>query len=223
MFDAIAPRYDFLNHLLSAGLDYRWRARAVRALGLTGRELLLDVCTGTADLAIAASRAAPDGIHTIGVDASPAMLAVAERKIERAELAARVRLVRADATRLPVPSASVDGVTVAFGIRNVQDLSRACHEMCRALRPGGRLVVLEFGIPRLPGIRTIYLSYFRYVLPVIGRLISRDRGAYAYLPASVDAFPEPDEFARFLQGVGFSGVSFVPLTFGIVNLYTAIK
>lgn len=221
MFDAIAGRYDFLNHLLSAGIDRRWRTRATAALQLTGREVVLDVCTGTADLAIAARRASPPARRVLGIDFAGEMLRVGAAKLRAAALEDRIALARADATRLPCADAAVDAITIAFGIRNVQDPRRACGEMFRVLKPGGRLAILEFGIPPAPGLRQVYLWYFRSVLPLIGRAVSRHGAAYGYLPASVSAFASPDEFVTILRQAGFVDVAAVPLTFGIVFLYTA--
>ena len=219
MFDAIAPRYDLLNHLLSAGIDRRWRARAIRSLQLTGRETLLDVCTGTADVALAARRGG--AARVVGVDFAGAMLALGRRKVDAAAESQRIALVRGDAMRLPARDASVDAATVAFGIRNVQRPEIACDEMARVLKPGGRLAILEFGLPRVPGMRSVYLWYFNRVLPAIGRLISRHTAAYTYLPASVGTFPPPAEFVTILRHHGFSEIRAVPLTFGIVYLYVA--
>jgi demethylmenaquinone methyltransferase / 2-methoxy-6-polyprenyl-1,4-benzoquinol methylase len=219
MFDAIAPRYDLLNHLLSAGIDRRWRKRAIASLRLTGRETLIDVCTGTADVALEAA----DAARVVGVDFAGAMLALGRRKIHGAGQVKRIVLVRGDAMRLPVGDRVADAATVAFGIRNVQRPEIGCAEMARVLRPGGRLAILEFGVPRIPGVSTMYLWYFRHVLPLIGRLISGHTGAYSYLPASVRSFPPPAEFMTLLRQVGFAEVRAVPLTFGIVYLYTAVK
>ena len=219
MFDAIAPRYDLLNHLLSAGIDKRWRKRAIASLGLTGRETLIDVCTGTADVALEATGAA----HVIGVDFAGAMLTLGLRKIHAENQAKRIVLIRGDAMQLPARDRSADAATVAFGIRNVQRPDVACAEMARVLRVGGRLAILEFGVPRIPGVSTLYLWYFRRVLPLIGRMISGHAGAYSYLPASVGTFPPPVEFMTILRQAGFDEVRAVPLTFGIVYLYTAVK
>jgi demethylmenaquinone methyltransferase / 2-methoxy-6-polyprenyl-1,4-benzoquinol methylase len=222
MFDAIAPRYDLLNHVLSAGIDRRWRVRAIDALQLTGRETLLDVCTGTADVALEARREVR-AARVIGVDFAGAMLSLGLRKVRAAGQAGRIVLVRGDAMRLPVPDASADAATVAFGIRNVQRPEVACAELARALRPGGRLAILEFGVPRLPGVSALYLWYFKHLLPLVGRLVSGHGGAYSYLPASVGTFPPPNEFMKILRQAGFGEVQAVPLTFGIVYLYTARK
>jgi demethylmenaquinone methyltransferase/2-methoxy-6-polyprenyl-1,4-benzoquinol methylase len=222
MFDAIAPRYDLINHVLTAGIDRRWRATAIRALGLTGREVLLDVCTGTADVALEGRMAGAAG-RVVGVDFAGKMLALGRDKVNRAGERQRIALIRGDAARLPVRCGSVDAATVAFGIRNVQQPDDACAEMARALKPGGRLAILEFGVPRIPGIRTLYLWYFKGLLPVVGRLLSRHTRAYSYLPASVHAFPPPEEFMATLRAAGFQDVRAVPLTFGIVYLYTGTR
>jgi len=222
MFDAIAPRYDLINHVLTAGIDRRWRATAIRALGLTGREVLLDVCTGTADVAREGRMAGAAG-RVVGVDFAGAMLALGRDKVNRAGERQHIALIRGDATQLPVRCGSVDAATVAFGIRNVQQPDDACAEMARALKPGGRLAILEFGVPRIPGIRTLYLWYFKGLLPVVGRLLSRHTRAYSYLPSSVRAFPPPEEFMATLRAAGFQDVRAVPLTFGIVYLYTGTR
>jgi demethylmenaquinone methyltransferase / 2-methoxy-6-polyprenyl-1,4-benzoquinol methylase len=226
MFDAIAPRYDLLNHVLSAGIDKRWRTRAIRSLQLTGTETVLDVCTGTADVALEARRGGPSGrpaARVLGVDFAGAMLTLGLRKVRAAGEAQRIALVRGDAMRLPVPDASADAATVAFGIRNVERPEVACAEMARALRRGGRLAILEFSVPRVPGVATLYLWYFKYLLPLVGRLVSGHGGAYSYLPASVGTFPPPHEFVKILRQAGFDEVRADPLTFGIVYLYTARK
>ena len=227
MFDAIAPRYDLLNHVLSAGIDRRWRARAIRSLELTGRETLLDVCTGTADVALQARRGGPAGppaaARVVGIDFAGAMLSVGLRKVRAAGEAGRITLVRGDATRLPLRDGTVDVATVAFGIRNVERPELACAEMARVMRRGGRLAILEFGVPRVPGISTLYLWYFKYLLPSVGRMVSGHTAAYSYLPASVGTFPPPHEFMAILEQAGFTHVRADPLTFGIVYLYTGVK
>jgi len=223
MFDAIAPRYDLLNHLLSAGIDRRWRVKAIQSLQLTGCETLLDICCGTADVALEGRRSSdhPAAARVVGVDFSGAMLGLGLQKVRKAGESERIALVRGDAMHLPVPSRSVDAATIAFGIRNVQRPEVACAEIARALRPGGRLAILEFGLPRIPGIKPLYLWYFTHVLPRIGRAISGHGAAYSYLPASVGTFAPPAEFVETLRQAGFSEVRADPLTFGIVYLYTA--
>jgi demethylmenaquinone methyltransferase / 2-methoxy-6-polyprenyl-1,4-benzoquinol methylase len=224
MFDAIASRYDLLNHLLSAGLDTVWRKRAVAALALTGRETVLDLCTGTADLALAAT----SGRHgrarrVVGVDFSSAMLQIGKAKIAADGRRPPVDLLRGDATCIPLRDGTVDAATIGFGIRNVEQPAAACREILRVLKPGGRLTILEFSLPETAVLRRLYLWYFRNVLPRIGRLISKHPSAYTYLPASVEAFASPREFCRELRGAGFGTVRAVPLTFGVVIMFVAIK
>lgn len=221
MFDAIAGRYDLLNTVLSGGLDRYWRRKAIRTLALTGQERLLDVCTGTADVAMAGARAAPGAARVLGVDFAGAMLAHGAAKVRDAGLGSRLQLARGDAMRLPVADQSVDAVTIAFGIRNVQQPEVACTELLRVLRPGGRLAILEFGLPVIPAVRPLYLWYFNHVLPRIGRAVSRHTEAYDYLPQSVGTFPWGEAFARILRDTGFSHVEARPLSLGIVYLYSA--
>jgi demethylmenaquinone methyltransferase/2-methoxy-6-polyprenyl-1,4-benzoquinol methylase len=217
MFDAIATRYDFLNHLLSGGMDWYWRWRTVRALRLQPGEVVLDLCTGTCDLAVQAVRGG--AARVLGIDFAGEMLRLGRRKLARRRLDDRVALVRADAMRIPLADGSVAAVTIAFGIRNVHAPEAACREMLRVLAPQGRVAVLEFAMPVTPLLRHAYVWYFRHVLPRIGRLVSKHRDAYDYLPASVGAFSEPREFAGMLAAVGFTGVRVVRLTFGVVYLY----
>ena len=221
MFDAIAGKYDFLNHLLSAGIDRRWRRLAIRSLALTGSERILDLCTGTGDLAVAAIEARPGAARVVGIDFAGAMLAVGLQKVRKKQLGDSITLIRGDASRIPIAHGSLDAVTIAFGIRNVENTLVACAEMHRVLSPGGRLAILEFAIPTTPIVRDAYLWYFNRVLPSIGRLVSRHSAAYAYLPASVGAFAAPDEFVKILRQQGFVDVHASPLTLGIVYLYTA--
>lgn len=220
MFDSIAPRYDLLNHVLSAGMDRGWRDRAVDALALPANARVLDLCTGTGDLAIATVHRAA-GATVVGIDFAGEMLRLALAKTRDASLDGRIRLVRGDATSIPLADRSCDAATIAFGIRNVAEPQRALAELARVLKPGGRLAILEFGQPRIPGIRTLYSWYFRYMLPLVGRLISKHQSAYSYLPASVGTFPPPSQFAKALSVTGFSQVRAVPLTFGIVYLFIA--
>jgi demethylmenaquinone methyltransferase/2-methoxy-6-polyprenyl-1,4-benzoquinol methylase len=223
MFDAIAPRYDLLNHLLSGGLDVRWRAKAVRSLALRGRETVLDLCTGTADLAIASATTPPGAAMVVGVDFAGQMLRLGQQKLARRGLAGRIRLVQGDAMRIPLASGSVDAATVAFGIRNVERPEATFADVFRVLRPGGRFAFLEFGVPRVPGLRQAYLAYFRHVLPLVGALVSGHASAYTYLPASVGSFPEPEQVIASLTATGFSQVRADSLSLGIVYLYSASK
>jgi len=222
MFDAIAPRYDALNHLLSAGLDRQWRRRAIRELALTGRERVLDMCTGTGDLAIAAMRERRGRAReVIGIDFAPEMLRLGLTKVRRAGLGGHVLMARADATAVPLADASCDAAAVALGIRNVMNPAAACREFARVLRSGGRLAILEFGTPTIPGCRAAYRWYFSTMLPRIGRLISGHTDAYSYLPASVAEFPPPAEFAQTIQRAGFVRVRHIRLSLGIVSLFLA--
>jgi demethylmenaquinone methyltransferase/2-methoxy-6-polyprenyl-1,4-benzoquinol methylase len=221
MFDAIAGHYDLLNRVLSAGLDQRWRARAVRALALTPSDTLLDLCTGTADVAVAALTARPRAGRVVGVDFSHEMLRLGLGKVRGKGLSARIGLARGDAMRLPLADRSVDAAVISFGIRNVQVPEVALDELSRVLGPGGRLAILEFGLPTWRPFRALYLWYSNRLLPAIGRLISRHASAYDYLPESVSRFPAPEAFGHLLQAHGFPHVEIVPLAMGIVYLYVA--
>ncbi len=221
MFDRIAPRYDLLNRLLSAGTDVRWRRRAVDFLELDPPLRVLDLCTGTADLLIeAVGRDAQSS--GLGIDLAQGMLTRGAGKLARGGYASRARVAAGDAERLPVRAASFDAAVVGFGIRNVGDPRRALAEVHRALRPGGRFVVLEFSMPQgLLGY--LYRSYFTALLPRIGRLVSGDASAYSYLPASVQAFPSPKAFAALMEEAGFASLRIEPLTFGIACLHRGEK
>ena len=222
MFDAIAGRYDFLNHFLSAGRDRRWRARAIEELDLAPAARVVDVCTGTADFAIAAAAARP-AAEVVGVDFSGAMLAIGMGKLRERGLTDRVALVRGDATSIPLRDEWADAATIGFGIRNVARPEAALLELARVLRPGGRLAILELGEPVVPGVRGAYHWYFRQVLPRLGRLVSHHNSAYSYLPASVAQFPRPSDFAAIISSHGFGAVRAVPLSLGIVYLYVATR
>src|SRR5687767_3112762 len=223
MFDAIAARYDLLNTVLSGGLDRYWRRRAIASLQLTGRERLLDVCAGTADVAIGAARRSAGAARVVGVDFSGSMLAHGLTKVKSSGLSDRVQLIRGDAMALPAANESVDAVTIAFGIRNVQRPEIACRELMRVLKAGGRLAILEFGTPQSPFFAPIYHWYSHHVLPRIGRVVSRHEGAYNYLPESIGAFAYGSEFAGILRAAGFSHVQARPLMLGAVYLYTGSK
>jgi len=218
MFDTVAPRYDFLNRVLSAGVDRYWRSRAVHLLDDEQPRRVLDVATGTADLAIKIERT----LHpreTVGIDLSAEMLDRGRTKIERKGLSARITLQKADAAALPFEDASFDAAFVAFGVRNFEDLDAGLGDIWRVLRPGGSLVVLEFSSPRTFPIKQLYDWYSRHVLPRIGGLLSPDQGAYEYLPNSVTAFPDGTDFLRRMATAGFADLEWTPLTFGIASLY----
>ncbi|HXE59001.1 MAG TPA: bifunctional demethylmenaquinone methyltransferase/2-methoxy-6-polyprenyl-1,4-benzoquinol methylase UbiE [Gemmatimonadales bacterium] len=219
IFTAIAPRYDLLNHLLSLNVDRRWRRRAVRRLGWErasdGR--YLDLCAGTLDLAAALAREPGFRGRVIGADFVLPMLELGRRKSDR------VLPVNADALELPFADATFDGVTVGFGVRNLADLDAGLAEAARVLKPGGRLVILEFATPRRQPLRALYLFYFRRVLPWIGRLVSKHTSAYTYLPESVLAFPEPDALAERMRGHGFGEVGYELLVGGICALHVGAR
>ena len=219
MFTAIAPRYDFLNHLLSLNVDRRWRRLAVRRLGWEARPdgTYLDLCAGTMDLAAVLARARGFTGRVIGADFVVPML---RRGIGKAR---RTAPVGADALALPFPDGRFDGAMVAFGVRNLADLDRGFAEAARVLRPGARFIMLEFATPRFVPLRAAYLFYFRRILPAIGRAVSKHRDAYTYLPESVLAFPEPDGLSARLRAAGFREPRYELLTGGICALHHATR
>lgn len=224
MFGHIAPRYDFLNHLLSLNVDHWWRWQTTRLAPPQGDGPILDLCTGTGDLAFAYDRAAGQTLEIVGADFCHEMLQLAVDKAERRGAAGRIRFLEADAQRLPFPDNTFQIATVAFGLRNVTDTDRGIAEMVRVVRPGGRIVILEFSQPRGVVFGRLYRFYFRHVLPVVGQMISRSKdNAYRYLPASVMEFPDGEALAQRLRRHGLRDVSWQPLTFGIATLYLGTK
>ncbi|WP_437930900.1 bifunctional demethylmenaquinone methyltransferase/2-methoxy-6-polyprenyl-1,4-benzoquinol methylase UbiE [Sorangium sp. So ce291] len=218
MFDGIAERYDLLNRIISMGLDQGWRRRAVRSLELTPGAAVLDLATGTADLAIAIART--HDVKVIGIDPSQGMLTVGRRKVEAAGLAGRVELEVGDAEQLRLGDASVDGISMAFGIRNVPDRARALREMARVTRPGGRVAILELSEPRGGLMSKLARFHIHTVVPYIGGAIS-GRDEYRYLQDSIARFPPPDEFAELMRGAGLRVLRVEPLTMGVVCLFVA--
>jgi demethylmenaquinone methyltransferase/2-methoxy-6-polyprenyl-1,4-benzoquinol methylase len=224
MFGQIAGRYDFLNHLLSAGIDRRWRRKTVRLAAPQGDAPILDVCTGTGDLALAYWRAAKGRVRVVGADFCHPMLAIAREKCQRVGAAGQVELVEADAVRLPFPSDRFQVVCVAFGLRNVSDTDRGLAEMVRVCRPGGRVAVLEFSLPRGRLLGSLYGWYFHRLLPRIGQAVARNRlEAYNYLPASVGEFPQAEALCRRMESAGLRDVVCHRLTFGVASLYVGLK
>jgi demethylmenaquinone methyltransferase/2-methoxy-6-polyprenyl-1,4-benzoquinol methylase len=224
MFGAIAPRYDLLNHLLSMNIDRSWRRRATRLVPPEGEDPILDVCTGTGDLALAYDRRAGARLPIVGADFCHEMLVRAVAKAQRREASERVRFLEADAQRLPFPDGHFQIVAVAFGLRNVTDPERGLDEMVRVTRPGGRVAVLEFSRPRHWLFGRLYRWYFRSLLPRIGQAISRSQdNAYGYLPASVLEFPDGEALAERLRQRGLEEVRWYPLTWGIATLYVGRK
>ncbi|MFH0760514.1 MAG: bifunctional demethylmenaquinone methyltransferase/2-methoxy-6-polyprenyl-1,4-benzoquinol methylase UbiE [Bacteroidota bacterium] len=221
MFDDIAGSYDFLNHLLSLNVDKNWRRKAIRTLTPLHPKQILDVATGTGDLAIAALSLDPD--HVTGVDISAGMLEVGREKILKMGLGERISFVEAACENLPFPESSFDAAMVAFGVRNFTDPGQGLRELFRILRPGGKLVVLEFSLPERRSIRAIYRIYFHRILPFIGKIFSKDLAAYRYLPESVESFSKGTAFVSMLNHAGFSESTYKPLTSGICGLYTGMK
>ncbi len=220
MFDAIAHRYDFLNHFLSFGVDHYWRRFAVRQLSIEPTNVVLDCATGTCDCAIAAARYSPRKI--VGIDISLNMLRHGKKKLTRKSLS-MIDLVDTSTEHLAFRAEYFDRAIVAFGVRNFFDLGRGLGQIYRVMKPGGRFIVLEFSKPRRFPMKQIYFFYFRRVLPLIGRIISTDKNAYSYLPASVMEFPEGEAFIVKLAEAGFRNVTSRRLTFGIVTVYEALK
>jgi demethylmenaquinone methyltransferase/2-methoxy-6-polyprenyl-1,4-benzoquinol methylase len=221
MFDNISHRYDFLNHFLSLGIDKGWRKRAVRMLKADSPKQILDVATGTGDFAIQSLVLNPERI--VGIDISEGMLEVGRRKMKQRGVDSIIDMVYGDSENLPFEGNKFDAVTVAFGVRNFENLVKGLTEIFRVLRPGGKIVVLEFSRPKRFPFRQVYNFYFRFILPKLGRWISRDKAAYTYLPESVEAFPDGEDFVNILKGVGFKDISCTPLTFGISSIYIAQK
>jgi demethylmenaquinone methyltransferase/2-methoxy-6-polyprenyl-1,4-benzoquinol methylase len=221
LFDRIAPRYDFLNHFLSSGFDVLWRKQAIRTLRDHHPKQILDVATGTADLAIEAAKLQPDKI--IGVDISTEMIRLGEEKIARRGLQALIRLERGLAEELPFPDGSFDAVTVAFGIRNFTNLEAGLAQMYRVLRSGGMSMILEFSRPRRIPLKQVYGFYFERVLPVVGALISRNREAYDYLPKTVAQFPDGEALLAVLSSIGYTRSRQQPVSCGIATIYTGLK
>ncbi|HMC96718.1 MAG TPA: bifunctional demethylmenaquinone methyltransferase/2-methoxy-6-polyprenyl-1,4-benzoquinol methylase UbiE [Flavobacteriales bacterium] len=218
MFDAISPKYDLLNRLFSMGVDQGWRRKVIRLVAREPVENLLDVATGTADLAILAAKKVK---HVVGVDISEGMLAHGRTKVKARKLEDRITLQRADSAALPFADGTFDAITVAFGVRNYEDLERGIRDMARVLKPNGRLFVLEFSKPRNNLLGGLFRFYFHRVMPFVGRLVSRDSAAYTYLPKSVDAFPDGEAFVRILEKCGLREAKAEALTGGIATLYIA--
>lgn len=223
MFDRIAPTYDLLNHLLSAGRDYSWRRQVARQL--QGRDALhvIDLATGTGDLLISLLRDCPAIEKATGLDISERMLALGREKLRARGLAERVELVRADASATPFSDGTFDAATMAFGIRNTLNPAATLGEIHRILKPGGLALILEFSLPANRAVRWCYLKYLRSLVPWIGKAISGDRDAYGYLDESIEAFYRPEAFTALMRQAGFHEVSAIPLTFGVASIYKGTK
>ena len=221
MFDNISHRYDFLNHFLSLGIDKGWREKAINFLRPLNPRQILDVATGTGDFALQALTLKPEKI--VGVDISEGMLSVGRKKIANKHLEHLVELRSGDSENLPFAENKFDAVTVAFGVRNFENLNKGLNEIFRVLKPGGMLVVLEFSRPRKFPFKQLYRFYFRFILPRIGRVVSSDKAAYTYLPESVEVFPDGEDFIHILHQVGFKNTQCRSLTFGISSIYIGTK
>jgi demethylmenaquinone methyltransferase/2-methoxy-6-polyprenyl-1,4-benzoquinol methylase len=221
MFDTISGNYDFLNHFLSFGIDISWRKKAIRLLEIDKPQLILDVATGTGDFAIQALKLHPKKV--IGVDISEGMLEVGRKKMIDRGIEQLIEMRSGDSENLPFEENKFDAIIVAFGVRNFEDLKKGLSEMLRVLKPGGRVVILEFSKPTSWYFKPLYQFYFRFVTPTIGKLFSKDSSAYSYLPESVGAFPDGKDFTSILDGLGYKNTSCEPLTFGISTLYTGVK
>ena len=225
MFAQIAPRYDLLNHVLSLNIDKRWRAKTLKRLNLVPGAPVLDVCTGTGDLALAISRKLGESTEVIGTDFCPQMLEIARAKQSKSLPPKQdLKFIEADTQRLPFEDNYFQCVSVAFGLRNVNDTMKGLVEMIRVTRRGGRVAVLEFSKPTMIGLKQLYNSYFQYVLPKIGQAMARnDRSAYEYLPQSVQQFPSGEGLAAIMREAGLRDVQLLPMTLGVVTLYTGVK
>jgi demethylmenaquinone methyltransferase/2-methoxy-6-polyprenyl-1,4-benzoquinol methylase len=228
MFDRIAFRYDFLNRFLSGGIDLYWRRRAIRELSILKKKKgryplhILDVATGTGDMAIMLTKYIPS-CQVTGIDISGGMLEIGRQKVDRLKLSGRIELVAGDSEAIQLPDHTFDAITVAFGVRNFENLDKGLQEMWRVLKPGGRLVVLECTHPRMPGVRQIYALYMRLVAPKLGKMVSSSREAYQYLNDSVRAFPEGKDFVGILERNGYTRTGLRRLSLGVCTLYTGEK
>jgi len=221
MFDKISPTYDFLNHFLSLGIDILWRKTAIKLLKNENPKLILDVATGTGDFALEALKLNPERI--IGVDISEGMLAQGREKMKKRNLTAKIDLQSGDSENLNFPDNYFDAVIVSFGVRNFENLEKGLANIYRVLKPNGNLVVLEFSRPKYFPFKQIYNFYFNFILPFVGKIVSKDKSAYTYLPESVRAFPDGKNFISILEKIGFKETLCKPLTFGISSIYKGKK
>ncbi len=221
MFDNISGRYDGLNRIITFGIDQKWRRRLVRLVGETKPKSVLDIATGTGDLALALTQTGADRI--VGLDLAPGMLEVGRKKVSEKNLDARIEMVLGDSEALEFPDASFDAATVAFGVRNFEDLEKGLAEIYRVLKPGGFLAILETSVPSKQPMKLGYRIHCKYILPLMGKLFSREASAYHYLSESAAAFPSGENFNNILGKIGFIGMKHRPQTFGVAAIYTATK
>ncbi|MBQ8958849.1 MAG: bifunctional demethylmenaquinone methyltransferase/2-methoxy-6-polyprenyl-1,4-benzoquinol methylase UbiE [Bacteroidales bacterium] len=222
MFDCISPNYDRLNHLLSFNIDKVWRRKTAREASRQSPKLILDLATGTGDLAVLLAKQNPQA-QIIGMDISEKMLAIGKEKIKKQNIGNQVIIQDGDAAALPFENDTFDAVTCAFGIRNFEDLGKGLSEISRVTKPNGKICILEFSMPRKFPVKQVYRCYFKHILPRIGRMVSKDAGAYTYLPESVERFPKPNAFQQMLARHGLLKCKTQTLSFGIAMLYCAIK
>ncbi|MFM1876862.1 MAG: hypothetical protein RL266_2599 [Bacteroidota bacterium] len=221
MFDNIAHRYDFLNRSLSMGIDIIWRKKAIAQLKELKPKTILDVATGTGDFALEAMSLKPEKIT--GVDISVGMLELGKQKIAKRNLSDRIEMVVGDSENLPFLDNTFDAATVAFGVRNFESLLKGLTDINRVLKPGGKLVVLELSTPKKFPVKQLFGFYFNNILPLFGKMLSKDDSAYTYLPQSVNAFPDGNDFLKVMEEAGYQRNTYKPLTFGICSLYTGVK
>ncbi len=221
MFNTISPQYDFLNHLLSGGIDIIWRKKAIKLLQNKGIKTMLDIATGTGDFAIEALKINPEKI--VGVDISEGMLLFGQEKIKKMGLEKTIQLQKGDSEKLPFSDNSFDAVIVSFGVRNFENLQKGLTDMFRVTKPGGYCLILEFSNPRKFPMKQLYTFYSKYCLPFLGKMISKDPSAYTYLPESVKAFPDGPEFIQIFKSVGYSETNWIPMTGGICSIYIGQK
>ena len=221
MFNNIAPKYDFLNQLLSLGIHKGWRRKAVRLLKDIQPKNILDIATGTGDFAIEAMKLNPDKV--IGVDISEGMLKFGVEKIKKLNLQDKIELKLGDSENLPFSDSSFDAITVGFGVRNFENLEKGVNDIYRVLKADGMIAILEFSKPRKFPVKQFYNFYFKIITPAVGKLFSKDSSAYSYLPESVNAFPDGEKFLDVLRKAGFKETKAIPVTFGIASIYTAKK
>ncbi|MDE5980259.1 MAG: bifunctional demethylmenaquinone methyltransferase/2-methoxy-6-polyprenyl-1,4-benzoquinol methylase UbiE [Muribaculaceae bacterium] len=222
MFDNIAPAYDFMNRAMTLGIDRSWRRKVVGTAAAAAPRAVLDVATGTGDLALQLARAIP-GAAVTGIDLSEGMLSVGRPEVEEAGLAGRITLQQGDCLNLPFPDGSFDVVTVAFGVRNFEHLDRGYAEMARVLRKGGTLIILELSVPSSPLVKPFYTIYTKGIIPLLGRMVSSDSRAYSYLPESIAAMPQGEKMLALMEGAGLTGCVLRPLTLGVSSIYTGRK
>jgi demethylmenaquinone methyltransferase / 2-methoxy-6-polyprenyl-1,4-benzoquinol methylase len=221
MFNNIAHRYDFLNHALSLGIDILWRKKAIRLLKKDNPKRILDIATGTGDFAIEALSLNPEKV--VGLDISEGMLEVGRKKLKNKNLQGKIELITGDSEAIPFENNSFDAITVGFGVRNFENLEKGLMEMSRVLSTNGKAVIIEVSQPKKFPVKQVYNLYFSYILPLIGKIISKDNAAYTYLPESVKAFPDGEDFLKIFRKCGFTEVKYHPLMFGIASLYIGKK